>query len=77
MKKLKNKDLWLNILRRVILIIVIALTVYLILIRDKIQALQAYGYPGIFLFSIILIKPSLINIALTYATGIAIAVPNV
>jgi len=53
MKKLKNKNLWLNILRGVILIIVIALTVYLILIRDKIQALQAYGYPGIFLFSIL------------------------
>lgn len=32
---------------------VIGLTVVLIIYRDKIQSLQAYGYPGIFLFSIL------------------------
>jgi uncharacterized membrane protein YdjX (TVP38/TMEM64 family) len=43
----------LNILRVVILVGVIALTVVLVINRDEIQKLQAYGYPGIFLFSIL------------------------
>jgi len=42
-----------NIIRGIILLLVIALTVVLVVYRDKIQALQAYGYPGIFLFSIL------------------------
>ena len=42
-----------NIIRGIVLLLVIALTVVLVLYRDKIQALQAYGYPGIFLFSIL------------------------
>ncbi len=72
MQKLKNKNLWLNILRGVILIVVIALTVYLILIRDKIQELQAYGYPGIFLFSVLANATILIplpGVILTSAMG--------
>jgi uncharacterized membrane protein YdjX (TVP38/TMEM64 family) len=32
---------------------VIALTVVLVIYREQIQALKAYGYPGIFLFSIL------------------------
>ena len=43
----------LNIIRGVVLLLVIALTVVLVIYRDKIQMLQAYGYPGIFLFSIL------------------------
>ena len=43
----------LNIIRGVVLLLVIALTVILVIYRDKIQTLQAYGYPGIFLFSIL------------------------
>lgn len=43
----------LNILRVIVLLGVIALTVVLVIYREKIQALQAYGYPGIFLFSIL------------------------
>ena len=43
----------LNIIRGVVLLLVIALTVVLVVYRDKIQSLQAYGYPGIFLFSIL------------------------
>ena len=43
----------LNIIRGVVLLLVIALTVVLVIYRDKIQTLQAYGYPGIFLFSIL------------------------
>jgi uncharacterized membrane protein YdjX (TVP38/TMEM64 family) len=42
-----------NILRILILLAVIALTVVLVINRDRIQSLQAYGYPGIFLFSIL------------------------
>jgi uncharacterized membrane protein YdjX (TVP38/TMEM64 family) len=43
----------LNIIRLVVLLGVIALTVILILNREKIQELQAFGYPGIFLVSIL------------------------
>ena len=42
-----------NIIRGVVLLLVIALTVVLVIYRDKIQMLQAYGFPGIFLFSIL------------------------
>lgn len=42
-----------NIIRMVVLLAVIALTVVLLIYRDQIQTLQAYGYPGIFLFSIL------------------------
>jgi membrane protein YqaA with SNARE-associated domain len=37
----------------IVLLAVIALTVFLVIIRDEIQALKGYGYPGIFLFSIL------------------------
>jgi len=43
----------LNIIRIFVLLAVIALTIVLVINREKIQALQAYGYPGIFLFSIL------------------------
>lgn len=42
-----------NIIRVVVLLAVIALTVVLLIYRDQIQTLQSYGYPGIFLFSIL------------------------
>ncbi len=42
-----------NIIRAVVLLVVIALTVVLLIYRDQIQTLQGYGYPGIFLFSIL------------------------
>jgi membrane protein YqaA with SNARE-associated domain len=50
-KKLSNTKL--NIIRGVILVLVLALTVVLIIYRNQIQSLKAYGYPGIFLFSIL------------------------
>lgn len=50
-KKISKKTL--NIIRILILVGVIALTVILVINREKIQELQAYGYPGIFLFSIL------------------------
>jgi uncharacterized membrane protein YdjX (TVP38/TMEM64 family) len=43
----------LNIIRVLVLLGVIALTVVLLLNRERIQEFQAYGYPGIFLFSIL------------------------
>lgn len=42
-----------NILRVVVLLLVIALTVVLVIYREEIQALKGFGYPGIFLFSIL------------------------
>lgn len=43
----------LNIIRLMVLLGVIALTVVLVVNREKIQELQAFGYPGIFLVSIL------------------------
>ena len=43
----------LNVLRAIVLLAVIALTVVLVIYREEIQKLQAFGYPGIFLFSIL------------------------
>ncbi len=50
-KKISKRTL--NIIRVVILVGVIILTVFLVINRDEIQELKAYGYPGIFLFSIL------------------------
>ncbi len=43
----------LNIIRAAVLVAVIALTVVLVINRERIQALQGFGYPGIFLFSLL------------------------
>lgn len=43
----------LNIIRVVVLLAVIALTVGLFINRERIQHLQGFGYPGIFIFSIL------------------------
>jgi uncharacterized membrane protein YdjX (TVP38/TMEM64 family) len=43
----------LNIIRLLVLLGVIALTIILVINREKIQELQAFGYPGIFLVSIL------------------------
>jgi uncharacterized membrane protein YdjX (TVP38/TMEM64 family) len=43
----------LNIIRAVVLLFVIALTAFLFIQRERIQELQAFGYPGIFLFSLL------------------------
>jgi len=39
--------------RAVIFLLVVGLSIYLILIRDRIQELEVYGYPGIFLISLV------------------------
>jgi len=43
----------LNIIRVVVLLVVIVLTIVLLINRERIQALKGFGYPGIFLFSIL------------------------
>jgi membrane protein YqaA with SNARE-associated domain len=43
----------LNIIRVAVLLAVIALTVILVINRERIQALEGFGYPGIFLISIL------------------------
>lgn len=43
----------LNLIRGAVLLFVIALTVFLISIRDQVRQLEGYGYPGIFLVSIL------------------------
>ena len=50
-KKLSKRTV--NLIRVIVFLGVIALTVVLVINREKIQQLQAYGYPGIFLFSIL------------------------
>lgn len=42
-----------TILRVISLVFVFAITVLLVLNRDKVQQLEGYGYPGIFLFSLL------------------------
>jgi uncharacterized membrane protein YdjX (TVP38/TMEM64 family) len=43
----------LTIIRIVVLVGLVVLTVYLLSIRDRIKELEGYGYPGIFLVSIL------------------------
>lgn len=50
-KRLSKRTL--NIIRVIVLLAVIALTIVLVINRDQIQQLQYFGYPGIFLFSIL------------------------
>jgi uncharacterized membrane protein YdjX (TVP38/TMEM64 family) len=62
----------LNILRALILIGVIGLTIYLVSIRDQVKQLGAYGYPGIFLVSILVNATIIVpvpGILLTSAMG--------
>lgn len=68
---MKSK-LILNLVRVLILVGVIALTIYLLNIRDQVQKLQGYGYAGIFLISIIANATIIIplpGIVLTSAMG--------
>jgi len=50
-KRLSKRAL--NIIRIAVLLGVIILTIVLVINRDRIQALQGFGYPGIFVFSIL------------------------
>jgi uncharacterized membrane protein YdjX (TVP38/TMEM64 family) len=62
----------LNIIRVVVLLAVIALTVVLFINRERIQHLQGFGYPGIFIFSILANATILVplpGVAFTSAMG--------
>jgi uncharacterized membrane protein YdjX (TVP38/TMEM64 family) len=48
-----NRDRWGVVLRVVIILGIIALSVYLYSIRREVGRLQRYGYPGIFLFNLL------------------------
>jgi len=50
-KRLPKKTL--NTIRAIVLLAVVGLTVVLVINRERIQELQSFGYPGIFLFSIL------------------------
>jgi uncharacterized membrane protein YdjX (TVP38/TMEM64 family) len=72
-----TKEPWLSgtrlkVVRVLILLVVIGITVFIFSIRDRAEALAAYGYPGIFLLSLLsnatLILPAP-GIALTFAAG--------
>jgi uncharacterized membrane protein YdjX (TVP38/TMEM64 family) len=68
-----SSKLRLNLLRVLILVGVIGLTVYLISIRDQVKQLGTYGYPGIFLVSILLNATIIIpipGVLLTSAMGV-------
>ena len=58
-----------NLLRVLILLFVIGLTIYLISIRNQINHLQEFGYPGIFLFSILSSATVLIPVPGVIATA--------
>jgi len=51
--RLKHSNLGLNILRVIVLLIVIGISVYIFMIRDQAEKYAIYGYPGIFLISIL------------------------
>ncbi len=72
-----NRSNWtsgwrLNLIRIVVLVGVIAITVFIFSIRDQAEKLEGYGYPGIFALSILsnatIILPAP-GIALTFAFG--------
>jgi uncharacterized membrane protein YdjX (TVP38/TMEM64 family) len=62
----------LKVVRIITLLVVIAITVFIFSIRDQAETLSTYGYPGIFLLSLLsnatLILPAP-GIALTFAAG--------
>ncbi len=61
-----------NILRILILLAVIAISVYIFMIRDQAQKFAAYGYPGIFLISILANATLLLpapGVAIVFAMG--------
>jgi membrane protein YqaA with SNARE-associated domain len=62
----------LNVVRLIAFLVVIAITIYIYTIRDEAEQLAGYGYPGLFLLSILgnatIILPAPV-IAITYMMG--------
>ena len=68
----KKSNRFTNILRIVALVAVIAITVYIFSIRDRVQEFAAFGYPGIFLIALLANATVLIpapGVAVIYAMG--------
>jgi membrane protein YqaA with SNARE-associated domain len=62
----------LNVLRALVLLAVIGLSVYIFSIRDQAESLAAYGYPGIFLISLLANATILLpapGVAVVFAMG--------
>ena len=69
----KLSKVWMNFLRVLILLIVIGISVYIFMIRDQAEKFAAYGYPGIFLISILANATIIIpapGIAIVFAMGV-------
>jgi uncharacterized membrane protein YdjX (TVP38/TMEM64 family) len=64
------------IIRVVVLLFVVVLTLYLVSIRDRIRDLEAYGYPGIFLISLLSSATVLIPVPGVLVTSAAGAIFN-
>ncbi len=68
----KPSSLGLNILRILILLAVIAISVYIFMIRNQADKFAAYGYPGIFLISVLANATLLLpapGVAIVFAMG--------
>jgi len=50
---IKTKRIWVTIAKIIALITIIALTIFIYTIRNKVRELAVYGYPGIFLIAFI------------------------
>lgn len=48
----KRSRVWTNVLRILAILVVIAITIYVYSIRDRVDQFAAYGYPGIFLVAL-------------------------
>jgi membrane protein DedA with SNARE-associated domain len=60
------------VLRILILLVVIAISIYIFMIRDQAQKFAAYGYPGIFLISVLANATLLLpapGVAIVFAMG--------
>jgi len=52
-KPAKLSKAWVNVLRFLALFVVIAITLYVYSIRDRVEEFAAYGYPGIFMVALL------------------------
>lgn len=51
-KPSQRSSFWTNILRILALLVVVAITIYIYSIRDKVEEFATFGYPGIFLVAL-------------------------
>jgi membrane protein DedA with SNARE-associated domain len=68
----KPSNFWLNVLRVLALLAVVAISVYIYMIRDHAAQFAVYGYPGIFLISILANATVLLpapGVAVVFAMG--------